>query len=499
MNQANPNLRWPGGGIDSGFTLLPETLKKGGYECHFLGKWHAGLVDENFVPTKRGFDSWLGFFGGSEDHFTQVRSEGKAGSRRDLWMDVNGDGGGPARKLAGTAFTDDLFANRFDDLCSQLEKPLFLYYAYQCVHDPLQAPKALLRKYAAKILSPAKQKNYRKDAVETKVEQRKIDAALSAKASRRRLTYMAMVSYVDESVARVEKTLKANGLWDNTFLLFLSDNGGASATDADSSTNYPLRGGKYSDFEGGVRTVAFATGGYLPRQQRGRRFDDLVNHRVSIADWYATFLDMATIKEEDTKAAKAGLPPMDSVSVLPLILGNSNAPVLRQELVLTAGDIPESDIMPGSRGALLSGKFKLLFGNQKPAVFPVTQYPKQGVTLEPLVVDCGDAQRREGCLFDLEADPQERTDIAKLRPDVTRNLTQRYIHLAKFAYQTPRLRISYDLRKMKDLYATMDKRCGGFWCPYTNLSATDLIRKDLKQPYFAFFMEEEVEKKKTPR
>jgi len=104
VNQANPNNRVPGGGVEAGFSLLPEILRdRGGYATHFLGKWHLGLGDASLLPTKRGFGSWLGFFAGAEDHWSQRRAEARH-DLLDLWIDEDGSGGRPAKELAGTGF-----------------------------------------------------------------------------------------------------------------------------------------------------------------------------------------------------------------------------------------------------------------------------------------------------------------------------------------------------------------------------------------------------------
>ena len=101
-----------------------------------------------------------------------------------------------------------------------------------------------------------------------------------------------MVSYLDHSVGRVERALKSRQMWDSSLIVFATDNGGATGHDADVGNNWPLRGAKYADYEGGVRGVCFVTGGVLPVDRWGL---DLTNrrHRVSIADWYATFVELA--------------------------------------------------------------------------------------------------------------------------------------------------------------------------------------------------------------
>merc|ERR1719201_1382260 len=80
----------------------------------------------------------------------------------------------------------------------------------------------------------------------------------------------AFSSVIDEGLANVTKALKAKGMWDNTLLVVTSDNGGPSFSDQQAASNFPLRGGKYTEFEGGLRTNAFVSGGLLPAAMRGK-------------------------------------------------------------------------------------------------------------------------------------------------------------------------------------------------------------------------------------
>ena len=110
-------------------------------------------------------------------------------------------------------------------------------------------------------------------------------------------------------------------------MVFSTDNGGyvnpvTFCSDGDASThgtycqngeaganNYPLRGGKYYSFEGGVRGTAFVSGGYLPEARRGQTLDG-ATQLLHIADWYSTFCYLAGVDPVDEEAAKWDLPPI---------------------------------------------------------------------------------------------------------------------------------------------------------------------------------------------
>merc|ERR1719503_232407 len=112
--------------------------------------------------------------------------------------------------------------------------------------------------------------------------------------------------------------MKDAGMWENTLLVFMADNGGP-VYEPGGQSNYPLKGGKFSDFQGGVRTNAFMSGGFIPERMRGTAFSGI----ISVADWYGTFIEFAGVDVQDAKAEAAndwlrtqGLPtlhPVDSV------------------------------------------------------------------------------------------------------------------------------------------------------------------------------------------
>ena len=131
---------------------------------------------------------------------------------------------------------------------------------------------------------------------------------------------------MSESVGNLTAVLKEEGLWDNTLIWFMSDNGGPLG----SANNYPLRGGKVSDWEGGVRVNAFLSGGALPPSVRGQRTEGYGH----AADVWATLADVGGVSEwSDPRAAAAGLPGLDSLSLWPLFSGR-NATSPRTEIPL---------------------------------------------------------------------------------------------------------------------------------------------------------------------
>ena len=117
-----------------------------------------------------------------------------------------------------------------------------------------------------------------------------------------RLSLCKMMQYLDYEIESLVNTLKENDLWNNTIIVFSSDNGGETSNNNGTNqfdpwfgngyaTNLPFRGKKRASFEGGVHSAAFIAGGYLPNNIYGLTYDNL----ISIEDWYSTFIGVADI------------------------------------------------------------------------------------------------------------------------------------------------------------------------------------------------------------
>lgn len=119
-----------------------------------------------------------------------------------------------------------------------------------------------------------------------------------------------MSSLADEGILNITNALKKKGMWDNTLILFSSDNGGPSGGfSSATANNYPLRGGKHSDLEGGVRVTGFLSGPVIPKELRNTSLDGYIH----ISDWYSTFATIAGLDPFDEEASYMGLPAIDSI------------------------------------------------------------------------------------------------------------------------------------------------------------------------------------------
>ena len=399
----NPNDPISGyAGIPRNMTGIAAKLKKVGYTAHQVGKWHAGGATPDHIPTGRGFDSSFGYFNFANDYFTEIHGDCNKTPIVDLW-----DTDKPATGVNGTGpdnYEDALFAERLMKVIDNHDPstPLFLYYAPHIAHGPLQVPDRYAQKFSF------------------------ID-------DHARQYYHAMVEHLDEVVGNLTTALKKRGFWDNLLFVTSSDNGGPLG----SANNYPLKGGKFSDWQGGIRVNAFVSGGYLPEKMRGQKTDGYIH----LTDWYATFCYLAGVDPTDEEAAKAKLPPIDSMNMWPLISGqNSTSPRI---------DIPASNF------TLISGDYKIITGSLNFSVWTSPQSPNTTTGQLHVIENCGD-----GCLFNIKADPTEHVNLATKMPDVLKEMQNK---LKK--YQETYFNPDRGKRAPEACDAAINKY-GGFWGPF---------------------------------
>jgi arylsulfatase A-like enzyme len=192
--------------------LLPEALGRAGYHTAIIGKWHLGLESPN-TPNDRGFHFFHGFLGDMMDDYYTHRRFGNNYMRLN---DATIDPAGHATDLF-TEWAQDYIKTR-----QGKDDPFFLYLAYNAPHFPVQPPGEWVER----------------------VKQR------APGMDERRARLVAFIEHLDDGIGRVIRTLKETGQYDNTLIVFTSDNGGRLG---DGANNGPLRDGKQSMYEGGLR------------------------------------------------------------------------------------------------------------------------------------------------------------------------------------------------------------------------------------------------------
>ena len=251
-------------------TTMADRLKAAGYRTALFGKWHLGSADR-LHPTRRGFEEFYGFLGGSHSYM-HVADIDDGTNKPDPLL----DGTKPA---ASVSYLTDALGDRASRFIAQhASEPFFLYLAFNAAHTPMEAPERYLARFPS-IADP------------------------------RRRTYAAMVSAMDDAIGRTLATLRDQKLEENTLVIFLNDNGGPTmpTTTVNGSSNGPLRGSKRQTWEGGIR-VAFAM------SWKGHLTAGRVDERPIIQlDVLPTALAAAGI------AAKAS--EFDGVNLLPFVTG----------------------------------------------------------------------------------------------------------------------------------------------------------------------------------
>ncbi|MDU0352721.1 sulfatase-like hydrolase/transferase [Paraglaciecola aquimarina] len=189
---------------------MADEFKHAGYTTAAIGKWHLG-DHQKFWPTNRGFDYWFGFSAGGMS-FWGTPKKAKIATSGVLENGVPV----PASKLS--YLTDDFTNAGVKFIQNNKDKPFFIYLAYNAPHMPAHAPQKYL-KYSEHI----------EDG--------------------KRAVYAAIVSGMDYGIGQIIATLKQQGLYDNTLIVFASDNGGH----LHGASSAPYRGHKGMLFEGGIR------------------------------------------------------------------------------------------------------------------------------------------------------------------------------------------------------------------------------------------------------
>ena len=175
-------------------------------------------------------------------------------------------------------------------------------------------------------------------------------------------------------------------MWDETLLVFSSDNGGQADLEYGGGSNFPLRGSTGSWWEGGMRVAAFVSGGYVPPGARGTVYDGMVH----IADWATTLCGLAggdsVACAADPSAAAAGLPPVDGLDLWPALSGaNATSP---------------RTAFAASTGTYMTTQWKLLLGDVSFASWTGPLFPNSSSGVDDLkkyTAACGTA----GCLYNM--------------------------------------------------------------------------------------------------
>jgi len=349
-------------GIGKDVVTLPQILQRAGYATGIFGKWHLGY-DSGNLPNDRGFDEFYGFLGGAH------RYELTAGDKAFFHN---------KRQYCENSHATDYITDKaldFIRINASRKKPFFCYVAYNAVHGPLW------------------RENRRKPSAKPewldKAEQRGIDFP--------RRDYVAILEHMDYSVGRLLAALEALRIEENTLVIYLSDNGAITlefpTKSAYPGNNGPLRGGKGSVYEGGIRVPCVM-------RWKGEFPAGAVSGSTAIhADIFSTCLDAAGLPAMKTNGGY----PLRGVSLLPHIRSKALSP------------LPDRTIFFEITGrvAARKGKYKLVGEVESSrADWKSTAAQLRNKDLE---------------LYDLSADIGEKRNLKDSLPDVYRSMKQEMI------------------------------------------------------------------------
>ena len=359
-------LPWSNNGIHPDERFLPEAFLDAGYQTAMVGKWHLGHAQQTYHPNQRGFEHFYGHLHTEVGYFPPFANQGGKDFQRN---GVSIDDEGYETELLAREASRYIKARDPD-------RPFFLYMPFLAPHTPLEAPEELIEKYAdiETDLPPARSR-------QTDGTRRTAKILLQDSA---RPLYAAVVDAMDQAIGTVLDTLDAEGIAENTIVLFFSDNGGA-AYSVGGANNAPLRGGKGEGFEGGIRVVSLLR--WPDRLAAGGKMDQI----MTAMDVFPTLVDAAGIEPGEHF-------PWDGQSLWPSIADGAPAP--RTEDVFFVSETP------------IYGEFHLTVFNEEWKLLQEVIQDQVTITVT-------------NHLFRIAEDPNEYNNLASAHPDIVQDYADR--------------------------------------------------------------------------
>ena len=422
-------------GLGTEEVLVSDHLSALGYAVHGVGKWHLGFCSWAHTPAARGFDSFYGYWNGDETYSGKI-THGFYDFRLDT-KDANGTLNDQVLWGANETYSTYLYAERASKVIQEhdTEKPLFLYFPIQSVHYPSEVPSKYYDLY---------------EGVVNNTERRTLNA---------------MVTAMDDVVGTVVSELKKKDMWDNTIFIFFSDNGGpVPPVRSNGQTNFPLRGGKATLWEGGIRSSSFVHSPLLPHSFVNREL-------IHVTDWLPTLVHLASCGPHDLecKAEKTLVEGIDGINQWATIIGAEKSG--RTEFLVNI------DEWEHNSAALRMGPWKLYQGYPgSPGPWippPRAEYGNQTMyhkVISDLIENiekfqdgfCETPDNHEDSpttvrLFNVDTDPSEIFEVSKDHPDIVDQMLEKINVYSKEAVPI----------KKRPIDPNSDpKKFGGVWKPW---------------------------------
>jgi len=344
-----------------------------------------GFYRKEFLPENRGFDSHYGYLVGAEGHFNHTECiAGYCGV--DFRID------GKSTNSTFGKYNSDLFAARVEQIVDDHafdDEPLFLYAGLQNVHYPLEAPAEFVKKYEW------------------------IDDA-------NRRHFAAMTAAMDVTVGRIVDAFKAKGVWDETIVLFTTDNGGSTLY---GGNNWPLRGLKNTLWEGGIRGIGSIK---VPRTMPGVRTE-----LMHVSDVFPTLVDFTQcpVSSRDWEkldgSSQSEMLKFNAKSAIDHYLINIDPHSINRHAADDRKWKSKFDVRVQS--GLRWNNWKLLTGNPEPNGYPSgniypPEWPQKSGESGAKTVAARSA--RNVHLFDIDADPMELNELSDFHPQVVETMLE---------------------------------------------------------------------------
>eukprot|EP01084_Bolivina_argentea_P085296 154155_1 len=468
----------PNMGLPRNMSAISSKFLEKGYLNYMVGKWDVGMSTFDHTPKGRGYNESLFYFSHENEYWNQKILSGGCYNESnnntwfpditDLW-ESNGTYEGPAFGLNGTAYEEFIFAEKVFEIINKskdLDAPFYLYYAPHATHAPLQVPKVYYENHMypddeslCSIFTPY---------IYPRAEN------FTTEEYRCRSLYHSMLSILDDIVGAIVTLLKATHQWENTLLIFSGDNGGNYDLRKNAGNNFPLKGAKFSPWEGGILSTAFVSGGVLPEERRGERESGLMH----VCDWWATFCEIIDVDANDSNAEIYGLPQIDSLSMWGLITEANETS-------------PRTDIWVDNF-TLINGSYKYLEGDSitfSGWTGPI--YPNKSSNIQ-LAAPKGLAVQNcsHGCLYDIVNDRSEYNDISQENQDIAQRMKDKLSDLRPTYYSNDEVGVNSCPSPVVEPCACWmaENQWGGFLGPFQYLDNVTNVTIDDEQadvaPYF---------------
>ena len=358
-------------------TTVADLFKRDGYATGLIGKWHCGRLQPKYHPTARGFDEFTGFQHGNSSYF-------------DWTIEKNG----VMQEADGRYLTDVFTEEAVSYIERHAHEPFFLHLAYNAPHGPLQA---------------------REDDLKPFLESGRFNLGVSH--------IYAMIKRMDEGIGRVLEALDAQGLRENTIVIFTSDNGPQFSGKDEwriERFNGGFRGSKGSVHEGGIRVPLLIR--WPAGLEGGRHYHDFVH----FTDWLPTLCSAAGVAVPEDLA-------LDGQNVLPALRGEDSALLNPRRFWQWSRGVPTIThnaalrdgfwklVVPGdvSANSFEGWREDLHACGDRHATFEDFPHGVPDAVGRPVFLD---EPPQTPMLFNLSSDPLERVDLSAAHPDRVRRM-----------------------------------------------------------------------------